>query len=253
MAGKTEKVELKAEKREELGKKAKKVRKMGLIPAVVYGRKFKSMPVSVDAREYRKKVLQSDAGHNLLFSLNIKSDGKTESIPVISHAIDRNPMTDDILHLDLMHVIMDEVIRTEVPVVLLGIPIGVKDDGGVLVHGLRDIEVECLPGNIPEKFEIDVKDLKVNDSLHVSDIKISENIKLIAEAEDMIVNVSPPTKEEEEVPPPVTPEEAAAAAAVEAGGEGAVADEQIKEKSAPGAPPAEKPTSDGKKEAKDKK
>lgn len=251
------KVELKAGKREELGKKAKKVRKAGLIPAVVYGRKFKSTPISVNMKEFTKNVLQSEAGQNLLFTLKITEDGKGKSVPVITHHVERNPLTDDIIHLDLMHVIMDEAIKTTVPVELIGVPIGVKEDGGVLVHGPREIEVKCLPGDIPDKFVLDVSALKINDSLHVSDIKVSKKVEILISKSEMLANVSPPTKEEEVAPPVPTPEEAAAAAAAE--GEGAVAEEQVKEKAAPGAAPGapvgkEKPAApEEKKEKKEKK
>ncbi|MEA3493198.1 MAG: 50S ribosomal protein L25 [Candidatus Margulisiibacteriota bacterium] len=243
------KVELKASKREDLGKKAKNARRQGLIPAVVYGRKFKAMAISVDNKEFIKKIIKSEAGHNLIFTLKISDDGVKKDIPVITHSVQQNPMTDDIIHLDFMHVVMDEAIKTEVPVELLGVPIGVKEDGGVLVHGLREIEVKCLPGDIPDKYELDVTVLKVNDSLHVSDIKLSNKIEILTSEGEMLASVSSPTKEEEEAPPPATPEEAVAATAE---GEDAVADEQVKEKAAPGAAPAkaEKPAAEEKKEKK---
>jgi large subunit ribosomal protein L25 len=230
------KVELKANKREELGKKAKKLRRAGLIPAVIYGRKFKSLPISINTKDFVKKVIHSEAGHNLIFTLKITEDGKGKSVPVITHRLQRDPLTDDIIHLDLMHIVMDEAIKTTVPVELEGVPIGVKEDGGVLVHGIRDIEVKCLPGDIPDKFVLNVAELKINESLHVSDIKVSKKVEILVPETEMLANVSPPTKEEEVAPPPLTPEEAAAAAEA-AEGEGAVAEEQVKEKAAPGAAP----------------
>jgi large subunit ribosomal protein L25 len=237
------KIELKASKREELGKKNKKIRAQGLIPAIVYGRKFKPATVSINAKEFRKKVLQSDAGTNLIFTLKMTDDGKAKSMPVITHSIDRNPLNDQILHLDFMHISMDEKLKTEVPVELIGgVPIGVKDDGGVLVHGLREIEVKCLPGDIPDKFEVDVSQLKINESLQVSDIKVSKKIEVLSNLEEMIAQVSPPTKEEEVAPPILTPEEAAAAAEAGVAAEGAeaVAVEGVEGKAPPGAAPTEK-------------
>lgn len=245
------KVELKGKKREELGKKTKKLRAQGLVPAVIYGRKFKSTSVSVDLKEFTKKVLQSEAGENLIFTLKLSEDGKGKSVPVITHNVQRNPLNDNIIHVDLMHVIMDEAIKTKVPVELIGLPIGVKEGGGVLVHGLREVEVKCLPGDIPDKFEIDVSALEINNSLHVSDLKISKKVELLVPLEEMVATVSPPTKEEEVAPPPLTPEEEAAAAAAAEGAE-AVAGEEVKEKAPPGAAPvekapAEKPAKEGKK------
>lgn len=236
MAGK---VELKARKREELGKKNKKVRSSGMVPAVVYGRKFKSTPIALDLKEFQRKVLQSEAGANLLFTLKISEDGKGRSIPVKTHRVQRNPLTDEVIHLDLMHISMDEAIKTRVPVELTGLPIGVKEGGGVLVHGMREIEIKCLPGDIPDKFEIDVAALEINHSLHVSDLKISKKIEVLVPLEEMVATVSPPTKEEEVAPPPLTPEEEAAAAAAAEGAE-ALAEEGVKEKAPPGAAPAEK-------------
>ena len=237
------KVEIKADKREELGKKNKKIRAQGLIPAIVYGRKFKPAAVSVDAKEFRKKVLQSEAGTNLIFSLKMTDAGKVKSMPVITHSIDRNPLNDQVIHLDFMHISMEEKLKTEVPVELVGgVPIGVKDDGGVLVHGLREIEIKCLPGDIPDKFEIDVSQLKINEGLHVSDIKVSAKIEILSNPDEMIAQVTPPTKEEEVAQPVLTPEEAAAAAEAGAVAEGAeaVAAEGVEGKAAPGAAPTEK-------------
>jgi len=235
-------VELKAEKREEKGKKNKKLRAQGLIPAVVYGRKFKSTPVIIDSKEFSKKVLQSDAGRNLLFTLKLKTGEKNQAVPVITQVIDRDPLTDKIIHLDLMHIIMDEKIKAKIPVEFTGgIPPGVKDDGGVLVHGIRQVEVKCLPADIPEKFVVDISGLKINESLQVSDLKVPKEVEILVEKTEMIASVTPPTKEEEVVPPPLTPEEEAAAAAAAEGAEGveAVAAEGVKEKAPPGAMPPE--------------
>ncbi|MEE8638065.1 MAG: 50S ribosomal protein L25, partial [Candidatus Margulisiibacteriota bacterium] len=198
------KVEIKVNKREDFGKKTKKTRAQGLVPAVVYGRKFKSISVSVDLKEFAKKVLRSEAGLNLIFTLKLTEDGKSKSVPVITYDLQRNPLTDEIIHLDFMHVIMDEAIKTMVPVELVGLPIGVKEGEGVLVHGLREVEVKCLPGDIPDKFEIDVGALEINQSLHVSDLKVSKKLEILVSPEEMIAVVSPPTKEEEVVPPPPT-------------------------------------------------
>jgi large subunit ribosomal protein L25 len=168
--------------------------------------------------------------------LKLGEDGKGKSVSVITYNIQRNPLTDEIIHLDFMNVIMDEAIKTKVRLELIGEPIGVKESEGVLVHGLREIEVKCLPGDIPDKFQIDVGALEINHSLHVSDLKVSKKVEILAPPEEMIAVVSPPTKEEEVVPPPPTPEELAAAEAAPA-----VAEEEVKEKTPPGAAPPEKP------------
>jgi large subunit ribosomal protein L25 len=228
------KVEIEAEKRETLGKKNKKLKIKGFVPAVIYGRKFSPVSISINLREFQKKILLSDAGLNLLFTLKIKEGENSKEVPAITRALQRNHLTDEIIHLDFMQVAMDEVIKARVPVELKGLPIGVKDSGGVLVHGLREIEIKCLPGDIPEKFEIDVSNLVIGNSLHVADIQITKKIEILSPLNEMVATVSAPTKEEEVVAPTPTPEEAAAAAETAT----AVAEEQVKEKSAPGGAPA---------------
>jgi len=246
-------VKLKASKREVIGKKVKKVRQQGLIPAVVYGRKIEATALSVEAKEFRDKVLRSEAGQNLIFSLSLNDKSEKKDIPVITHRIQRDFITDDILHIDFMNVIMDEVIRTKVKIELLGIPLGVKEEGGVLVHNLHDVEIECLPGDIPTEFELDVSGLKINESFHVADIKISSKVEIMAPPDEMVVQVSAPTKEEVEAPPVLTPEEAAAAAKADgaAPAEGEAVPAEGKPVESKGKSPAEgKPAAEGKKEKK---
>lgn len=233
-----EKIELEVEKREAVGKNLAALRKQGLIPAVIYGKKLKPLHVSVNQKIFVKTILKSGAGMNAIISLKLAGE-KSKEIPALTHAVQRDPLTDAILHVDFRHIVMDEAIKTRVPVELSGVPVGVKETGGVLVHGLREVEVECLPTNIPDKFVIDVTALKIGDSLHVSDLTAVAKVKILTTPAEMIANCSPPTKEEVVAAPIPTPEEvAAAAAAAPAAGTEAVAEEKVKEKAAPGAPPA---------------
>ncbi|MBN3032644.1 MAG: 50S ribosomal protein L25 [Candidatus Saganbacteria bacterium] len=227
-----EKIELEAKTREEFGKKLGRVRKLGLIPAVVYGKKMKPLSVAVDRKLFVKKILSSDLGRNAIVSL--KLEGKAKEIQVLTHEVQRNNLTDEILHIDFLHILMDEAIKTRVPVELTGLPVGVKESGGVLVHGLREVEVECLPGNIPEKFQLDVSPLKINDSFHVSDLPKIAKVKVLSGLTEMIATCSPPTKEEEVAAPVPTPGEVPSEVKAE---ETAVAEEKVKEKAAPGAAP----------------
>ncbi|MFA5839391.1 MAG: 50S ribosomal protein L25 [Candidatus Margulisiibacteriota bacterium] len=230
------KVEVKAKDRIQLGKEAKKVRRTGFIPAIVYGHKFGSSPVAVDMKEYVKKVLRSESGTNLIFDLIVEGSKETKSIPVITYAMQKDTMTDEIIHLDFKHIVMDEKIKAKIPVELIGIPFGVKDEAGVLVHGLREIEIRCFPGDIPDKYNVDVTHLKINESMQVEDLKVSDKIEILSAKNEMIATVTQPTKEEVVTPAAPTAEEAAAATATAAGTE--VAAEGVKEKSAPGAAPA---------------
>lgn len=230
-----EKIEMEVKKREESGKKLKSLRAQGLIPAIVYGRKIKPFSIAIEEKIFVKQILGSEAGRNAIVTLKVSGE-KTKEIPVLTQEVQRDPLTDKILHVDFRHIVMDEAIKTRVPVELTGLPIGVKEGGGVLVHGLREVEVECLPKDIPDKFVIDVSALKIGDSLHVSDLTQVAKVKILSNPPEMVANCSPPTKEEVVAAPIPTPEEVAAAAAVE--GTEAVAEEKVKEKSAPGAPPA---------------
>ncbi|PIS30001.1 50S ribosomal protein L25 [Candidatus Saganbacteria bacterium CG08_land_8_20_14_0_20_45_16] len=198
-------IELKAKKRQATGKKSKKVRLEGLIPAVVYGRKFPATSITIETKEFQKKVLSSEAGSNLLFSLVFGEKDEKTSVPVITHSIQRNPLNDSILHIDFLNVLMDEKIKARVQIELVGLPVGVKDSGGVLVHGLRELEIKCLPGDIPGKIMVDVKGLEIGDSLHVSDLKLLENVEILVEKSEMVATVSAPTKEEEVVPATLAP------------------------------------------------
>jgi len=186
------KVEIKVESREEVGKKNRILRRQGLVPAIIYGRKFKPTAISLDMKEFIKKVERSESGHNLIFTLKL---GK-ESVPVITQDIHRDSISDEIMHLDFMHINMDEKIKAHIPVELVGIPIGVKDGGGILVHGLHEVEVECLPGDIPRKFEVDVTALEIGNTLLVSDLKKSDKVKILSGLTEMITTISAPTKEE---------------------------------------------------------
>ena len=226
-----ENIEVEAKQREEVGKGLKKVRKSGLIPAVVYGKKMKPLSVSVDRKNFVKTILGSASGMNAI--INLKLEGKTKPLSVLTHEVQRNNLTDEILHVDFRQIAMDETLKTRVPVELTGVPIGVKESGGVLVHGLREVEVECLPGNIPDKFVVDVTPLKINDSFHVNDLPKIAKVKVLTHATDMIATCSPPTKEEVVAAPVPTPGEVPS----EVKTDEAVAEEKVKEKAAPGAAP----------------
>ena len=243
-----EKIELEAKKRMEIGKKLKGVRAQGFIPAIVYGRKLSPLAIVVNRKSFIKNILKSEAGMNAIVSLKL-ADEEGKIIPVLTHEVQRDALTDEILHVDFRHLIMDEAIKTKVPVELIGIPLGVKDDGGVLIHGLREVEVKCLPTDIPDKFEIDVSALKINDSLHVADLAKAAKVEILTTLTEMIANCSPPTKEEVVAAPVPTPEEVASAQATPE-----LAEQEVKEKSAPGAQPAkEKPAKEAAPAAKPEK
>jgi len=155
----------------------------------------------VDGKKF-KKLISQKAGKNVI--INLKID--TKSLPVLAHDIQINAINDKILHIDFYQVNMKEEIKTRVPVVLKGESQGVKLDGGILVHGIRDVEIKCLPNNIPDKFEIDVTPLKIGNSLHVSDLKLAKDITVLTLPTEILVSISAPSKEEEVVAPITAPE-----------------------------------------------
>jgi len=189
---------LKGARRSGIGKGvARKLRQTGSIPAVYYGRGEDPIVLTVVVKELEDVILKAD-GSNVIVDLKVDGDGSGDRKALIRE-IQRDPVGGHILHLDLQHISLTERITVEVPIVLTGIPIGVKDGGGILEHLLREVEVECLPTDIPSRLEIDVSALNIGDSLHVSDLK-TEKATILTEGERPIAAVVPPTVLEEAKP-----------------------------------------------------
>ena len=197
-----EKISLEAEIREKTGKSSSgRLRRTGYIPAVLYGGKEESQPLIVNTKDL-EKALSTEAGENVIISLKIGDKVRTVIIKELQTDIVRG----DLLHVDLCQISLEEKLKAAVPIEVRGESPGVKE-GGILQHRLREIEVECLPTEIPESIPIDVGDLGIGDSLHVKDLKVTGDIKILADEEQTVVSIVPPTVEE--VTPP-TPEEEAA-------------------------------------------
>ncbi len=190
---------LKARPREKVGKEhAKKLRRDGFIPAVVYGQGASSLPLEIEAKSFHA-LLRGGLGENMLVTLSI-SDHKDGEKKVLIREIQRDPVRGDIVHVDFHEVSLTRKLAIQVPIHLIGMPEGVKE-GGILQHVLRELEVECLPTAIPEKIEVDVTLLKIGDSVHVSDLKL-ENVEILSDPQSSVVSVVPPTvfKEPEVAP-----------------------------------------------------
>lgn len=181
---------------------ARRVRREGKIPAVVYGAGKDAQPVSVDPRHVLR-ILRSDTGHNTIFDLAMNG-GQTKAMIVDWQY---EPIKGHLLHIDLKRIAMDKVLRVSVPVVLQGVPIGVKTEGGILEQMLREVEIECLPGDIPSHIDIDVSELSFGKVLRVEDLPHNEKLKFLTEANQPVAHV---TSVKEEVV--ATPEAAAAEA-----------------------------------------
>lgn len=178
-----------ARSRESRGKgAARQTRRDGRIPGVLYGHGEDSVPLSVDANELQKLV-HAISIENTIVDLDL---GSGEPYKVLIRELQRHPFRDEFVHIDFFHVAMDEKIQVEVPIALIGTPTGVKNKGGVLDHQLRELEVFCLPGSIPEKIELDVSDLDIGDSIHVSDIELPD-VEILTELDRAVVAVLAPT------------------------------------------------------------
>lgn len=189
---------LKGARRSTVGKGvARKLRQAGSIPAVYYGRGEEPIVLTVGLKELEEVIVKAE-GSNVIVDLRVDGDGTGDRKALIRE-IQRDPVGGHILHLDLQHISLTERITVEVPIILTGIPTGVKDGGGILEHLLRDVEVECLPTDIPSRLEIDVSALNIGDSLHVSDLK-ADKVTILTEGERPIAAVVPPTVLEEAKP-----------------------------------------------------
>jgi large subunit ribosomal protein L25 len=198
-------IELRAKPREESGKEyAKKLRKNGFVPAVLYGPETKTLALEVETKSFLS-LLRGGLGENVIITL-LLDDKKDSQRKVLVREVQRDPVTGAILHLDFHQISLTKKLTIQVPIHLMGTPVGV-DDGGILQHALRDLEIECLPTTIPEKIEVDVSHLKIGDSVHVADIKV-ENAEILSDSKSSIVSVVPPTVfKEPEVAAPVAEEE----------------------------------------------
>ncbi|HWH58550.1 MAG TPA: 50S ribosomal protein L25 [Terriglobales bacterium] len=182
---------------------ARRVRREGKIPAVVYGAGKSAVPVAVDPRQV-SRILHSETGHNSVFDLAL-DDEKTKAMIVDWQY---EPIKGSLLHIDLKRIAMDRKLRVNVPIELVGDPEGVKTQGGLLEQIIREVEVECLPADIPNVIELNVAALVFGVVLRVSDLPKSDKVKFVTDADQPVAHII--SIKEEEV---ATPEAAAADAA----------------------------------------
>jgi large subunit ribosomal protein L25 len=198
-------IPLSGTRREKLGKGgARKARAAGHIPAVLYGHGEEPVPVSVQAREF-DLALRGHKGGNPIVTLAVSGGEYTALIRDVQY----DPLSHDILHLDFQHISLTETIEVKVAVHLIGLPIGVKDGGGILETILREIEVRCLPTAIPPAIEVDVSHLNIGDSVHVREVAVP-NVTILNDGAETIATVVPPTVMEEKAPEAVVAEGAPA-------------------------------------------
>lgn len=198
-------ITVRAQQRNGRGKNdARRVRASGLVPVTIYGGEGETVAAVAPLSELAA-ILRSDAGHNAIFTLDIEGVGASE---VMFHDRQIDPVRGRLVHADLRRLVRGQKIEVTVPVHLIGEPVGVREEQGVLEQVIREIEIRCQPRNIPDSIDLDVSNLGVHDVLHVSDIPADENIEILTEPESVIATVSV-TREEPVEAPAVTEEEPA--------------------------------------------
>ncbi len=165
---------------------ARRVRVAGLIPAVVYGAGLESIAVTVDPKAITK-ILHSESGHNTIFDLNIEGGAAAKAMIVDWQ---NEPIKGKLLHIDMKRIAMDKAMRVSVPVQLVGVPVGVKTQGGILDHVLREVEIECLPNDIPSHIDVDVSNLEMGQAVHISDLPHSGKLKFLGEEDATVAHVT---------------------------------------------------------------
>ena len=192
------KVELKVTIRDRAGKGgARKTRREGSFPAVLYGEGEDVRSLSVDSKEFYP-VIRTAAGENVILDLKIEGRESGECIAIVKE-IQYHPVRRDILHVDFQHISMTKKIVVRVPVETKGEAVGVKTKGGILEVIHREIEVECLPADIPDALALDVSDLDVGDSLQVKDLRV-ENATIVSDPDETVVTIVAPSVIEEAKP-----------------------------------------------------
>jgi len=209
---KRSKPKLKAEKRKIIGRKVKALRQEGLLPANIYGKKVKSQAVQLDLKSFLP--VYQEVGETGVVELQIRGDPKIR--PVLIHNVQLSPVTDQPVHADFYQVSLKEKVATEIPIELIGESPAVKEKLGVLIQPLAEVEVEALPTELPDKFQVEIGQLKkVDDAFVVGDLKTPKEVKILTDSKEILAKIEPLAKEEkpveEEAPEEVSAEEGEAA------------------------------------------
>ncbi len=183
-----------AENRTEFGKNVnRRLRATGRIPGVVYGSSLEPIHVSVDPVDVIR-ILHSESGHNTIFKLKV-DDRLTD---VLIRDLQLDPLKGTLIHADFHAVALDKAMEFQVPVGVQGTAVGVKNHGGILDIVLREIDVECLPREVPDSIVVDISELEIGDSIRVSDLVVDEAVKILSDEDLVVVHVVPPRVEVEE-------------------------------------------------------
>lgn len=187
---------IKGQKREVFGKNAsRRIRQEGNVPAIFYGAGISNVPLILDKKDIFA-ILKSDSGENTIFQVSY--DGEAYDAMIKEMQID--PVTDELIHVDLVQIAMDKTIEVAVQVEILGEAVGVKAEGGFVDVATREIEVECLPKDIPEQIQVDISALRLHQSIKVKDLPPIEGVTYLSDPQAVVVLIEAPSKEEEVVP-----------------------------------------------------
>jgi large subunit ribosomal protein L25 len=196
-----EEIFLEAELRKETGKgKVGFLRRKGFIPAVLYGEGKSTKSLKLSTSDLLRFIHQYRV-ETAVVNIRIKDEDKKKEYPCLIKDIQYDPVKGDILHVDLNQISLTKAIKINVPLVAKGEPVGVKQEGGILNHVLWEMEVECLPINIPKEIEADVNNLKINEVIRIKDLKMPADVKPLTDPDAIVFAVEPPLKEEEVVVP----------------------------------------------------
>jgi len=188
-------VKIKGEKRELFGKNAsRRLRREGKVPAILYGPETENVSLSLEKKDIFQ-ILRSESGENTIFKVSFDSQVQD----VMIKDLQKDPTSDELLHVDLILIAMDKEIRVEVPVVLVGEAVGVKSEGGFVDFVLRELEIECLPKDIPEHIDVDLSGLHLHQSIKVDELTPPEGVTFISEPDSVIAMIQAQAKEEEAV------------------------------------------------------
>jgi large subunit ribosomal protein L25 len=181
--------------RQEFGKNAnRRLRAAGRVPGIVYGRNLSPVAVSVDPKDL-DRILHSDTGHNTIFTLKYED----QATDVLIRELQRDPVGEELLHADFIAVSMDRTMIFDVPVEIVGTAAGVKMYGGILDLVLREIHLECLPGNLPDHIRIDVTDLEIGDSVRVEQLEVdTDKVTILSDPDLTILTIAAPLVETSE-------------------------------------------------------
>jgi large subunit ribosomal protein L25 len=187
-------INLEVAPREERGKGAAgRLRREGKVPAVLYGGDREPVAITVDQKQFTELVAKAEHGARSIFLLKLAGTDQTRHVMLKDVKVD--PIKGGMEHIDFIRVMMDQKIKTTVPVHVVGIADGVKNQGGILEFQVRDLHVECLPGSIPDAIEVDVTPLGIHGVVRISDLKIPEGVEVLEDQERVVISIGVPRAE----------------------------------------------------------